>query len=270
MPLEIRPQTMDLKTSDLYLGYGSSPVIDGLNFVVPAGKITAVIGANGSGKSTLLRGLSRVLKPTSGSVLLNGRNIHEQSTKAVARQVGLLPQGPTAPSGLTVMDLVRRGRYPHQRMFEQWSSEDETSVRKALALTKLSDSAGVLVDHLSGGQRQRAWIAMALAQDAHLMLLDEPTTYLDIAHQVEILELLKKLNIEEARTVVMVLHDINQGSRYADHVVAMLNGAVAVQGAPKEVLTASMIERVFGLKAVVIADPVTGTPLCVPDAPENA
>ncbi|HAE55369.1 MAG TPA: cobalamin/Fe(3+)-siderophore ABC transporter ATP-binding protein [Acidimicrobiaceae bacterium] len=232
--------------------------------------MTAVIGANGSGKSTLLRGLSRVLKPTSGSVLLNGRNIHEQSTKAVARQVGLLPQGPTAPSGLTVMDLVRRGRYPHQRMFEQWSSEDEMAVQKALALTKLSDSADDLVDHLSGGQRQRAWIAMALSQDAHLMLLDEPTTYLDIAHQVEILELLKKLNIEEARTVVMVLHDINQGSRYADHVVAMLNGAVAVQGAPQEVLTASMIERVFGLKAVVIADPVTGTPLCVPDAPENA
>ena len=270
MPLEIRPQTMDLKTSDLYLGYGSSPVIDGLNFVVPAGKITAIIGANGSGKSTLLRGLSRVLKPTSGSVLLNGRDIHEQSTKAVARQVGLLPQGPTAPSGLTVMDLVRRGRYPHQRIFDQWSSEDETSVRKALALTKLSDSAGVLVDHLSGGQRQRAWIAMALAQDAHLMLLDEPTTYLDIAHQVEILELLKKLNIEEARTVVMVLHDINQGSRYADHVVAMLNGDVFIQGAPDEVVTASMMEKVFGLKAVVIADPATGTPLCVTDAPANA
>ncbi len=269
MPREITPQTTDLETSDLVLGYGSKPVIAGLNFVVPAGKITAIIGANGSGKSTLLRGLSRVLKPTNGSVFLNGRDIHEQSTKAVARQVGLLPQGPTAPSGLTVMDLVRRGRYPHQRIFDQWSREDEAAVQKALTLTRLSDSAGDLVDHLSGGQRQRAWIAMALSQDARLMLLDEPTTYLDIAHQVEILELLRKLNIEEARTVVMVVHDINQGSRYADHVVAMLNGDVAIQGTPDEVVTPSMMEKVFGLKAVVIADPATGTPLCVPDIPGN-
>ena len=197
--------------------------------------------------------------------MLNGRDIHDQSTKAVAKRIGLLPQGPTTPSGVTVLDLVRRGRYPHQRLFDQWSTQDEIAVKKALVLTGLQDDPDEYVDHLSGGQRQRAWIAMALAQETDLMLLDEPTTHLDIAHQVEVLDLLRDLNRSEGRTIVMVLHDINQGCRYADHVVAMNDGKIVNQGAPQEVVNGQMMEEVFGLAAVVIPDPVTGTPLCVPD-----
>ena len=254
-----------LETSEVVLSYGSKRVVDDLDFVIPAGKITAIIGANGSGKSTCLRGLARVLRPVGGAVLLNGEDIHLQPTKAVAKQIGLLPQGPTAPTGVTVSDLVRRGRYPHQRLFDQWSTEDEAAVQKALFLTALNDASEEHVDHLSGGQRQRAWIAMALAQETDLMLLDEPTTHLDIAHQVEVLNLLRDLNRTEGRTVVMVLHDINQGCRYADHVVAMRDGKIVNQGSPQEVVNSQMIDEVFVLAAVVIPDPVTGTPLCVPD-----
>ena len=256
---------VNLETTEVVLAYGSKRVVDGLDFVVPEGKITVIIGPNGSGKSTCLRGLARVLRPAGGVVLLNGRDIHDQSTKVVAKQIGILPQGPTVPAGVTVLDLVRRGRYPHQRLFDQWSTEDELAVREALALTGLQDESDEYVDHLSGGQQQRAWIAMALAQETDLMLLDEPTTHLDIAHQIEVLDLLRDLNRIEGRTVVMVLHDINQGCRYADHVVVMNNGKIANQGAPEEVVNSQMMEEVFGLAAVVIADPVTGTPLCVPD-----
>ncbi|HAF68245.1 MAG TPA: cobalamin/Fe(3+)-siderophore ABC transporter ATP-binding protein [Acidimicrobiaceae bacterium] len=256
---------VNLETSEVVLSYGSKRIVDDLDFVVPEGKITAIIGPNGSGKSTCLRGLARVLRPVGGMVLLNGRDIHDQSTKAVAKRIGLLPQGPTTPSGVTVLDLVRRGRYPHQRLFDQWSTQDEIAVKKALVLTGLQDDPDEYVDHLSGGQRQRAWIAMALAQETDLMLLDEPTTHLDIAHQVEVLDLLRDLNRSEGRTIVMVLHDINQGCRYADHVVAMNDGKIVNQGAPQEVVNGQMMEEVFGLAAVVIPDPVTGTPLCVPD-----
>ncbi len=256
---------VNLETSDVVLSYGSKRVVDDLDFIVPEGKITAIIGPNGSGKSTCLRGLARVLRPAEGVITLNGRDIHAQPTKAVAKQIGLLPQGPTTPSGVTVLDLVRRGRYPHQRLFDQWSTEDEVAVGNALILTGLEDDLDQYVDHLSGGQRQRAWIAMALAQETDLMLLDEPTTHLDIAHQVEVLDLLRDLNRTEGRTVVMVLHDINQGCRYADHVVAMNDGRIANQGAPEEVVNSQMMQEVFGLAAVVISDPVTGTPLCVPD-----
>jgi len=255
---------VNLQTSDVVLSYGSKRVVDDFDFAVPKGKVTAVIGPNGSGKSTCLRGLARVLRPTKGVVLLNGRDIHSQSTKVVAKQIGLLPQGPTTPSGVTILDLVRRGRYPHQRLFDQWSAEDEVAVRKALVVTGLDGASDEYVDHLSGGQRQRAWIAMALAQETDLMLLDEPTTHLDIAHQVEVLDLLRHLNRTEGRTVVMVLHDINQGCRYADHVVAMNGGRIVSQGPPGEVVNSQMMEEVFGLAAVVIPDPVTGTPLCIP------
>ncbi len=260
---------VNLETSDVVLSYGSKRVVDDLDFIVPEGKITAIIGPNGSGKSTCLRGLARVLRPAEGVITLNGRDIHAQPTKAVAKQIGLLPQGPTTPSGVTVLDLVRRGRYPHQRLFDQWSTEDEVAVGNALILTGLEDDLDQYVDHLSGGQRQRAWIAMALAQETDLMLLDEPTTHLDIAHQVEVLDLLRDLNRTEGRTVVMVLHDINQGCRYADHVVAMNDGRIANQGAPEEVVNSQMMQEVFGLAAVVISDPVTGTPLCVPDATDK-
>jgi iron complex transport system ATP-binding protein len=246
------------------LGYAERPVVRDLTVAVPDGRITVVVGPNACGKSTLLRGMARLLRPASGAVLLDGTAIHRTPTRQVARTLGLLPQDPVAPEGVTVADLVGRGRHPRQRALRRWSREDEQAVAGALALTGTTDLAGRLVDELSGGQRQRAWIAMALAQGTDLLLLDEPTTYLDVTHQVEMLDLLVDLNRTRGTTVVMVLHDLNLAARYADHLVAMSEGRVVAEGTPRAVVTEETVRAVFGLENRVITDPVARTPLVVP------
>ena len=253
-----------LRARDLKLAYGERVVVDGLDFEVEGGTITAVIGPNGCGKSTMLRALGRLLQPQRGEVLLDGEKIHKMSTKEVARILGVLPQSPAAPEGLTVADLVARGRHPHQSWYRQWSSDDESAVAEALAMTGIGDLAERTLDELSGGQRQRAWLSMALAQGTDLLLLDEPTTYLDLSHQVDVLELVGRLHDESGRTVVMVLHDLNLAARYADRLVAMKDGAIVASGEPGEVLTEELLADVFDLRARVIPDPVAGTPMVVP------
>ncbi len=254
----------DLRARSISLSYGGRLIVPDLDIVVPAHEITVIVGANACGKSTLLRGLGRLLKPLTGAVLLDGADIHSLPTREVARRLGLLPQTPTAPDGITVADLVGRGRFPHQRWYRQWSPEDAEAVARALAVTRTTDLADRAVDELSGGQRQRVWIAMTLAQGTPLLLLDEPTTYLDLAHQVEVLDLLADLNETEGRTVVIVLHDLNLACRYAHHLVAMADGRIVAEGPPSEVVTAELVEAVFGLPCQVIADPLTGTPLVLP------
>jgi iron complex transport system ATP-binding protein len=256
--------TSRLSASRLSLGYADRPVVRDLDLAVPEGQVTVIVGANGCGKSTLLRGLGRLLKPTSGAVLLDGRSIHEQPSREVARALGLLPQDPVAPEGLTVVDLVGRGRHPHHGPFRRWSAADDAAVARALELTDTIDLAHRPVDELSGGQRQRVWIAMALAQETDLLLLDEPTTYLDVAHQVEVLDLLVDLNAARGATVLMVLHDLNLAGRYADHLVALREGRVVAAGAPSDVVTPALVREVFGLESRVIVDPVSRTPLVVP------
>ncbi|MEO0767991.1 MAG: ABC transporter ATP-binding protein [Cyanobacteria bacterium J06649_4] len=253
-----------LTTQKLTLGYDSTTIIDTLDIVIPSGKITVLVGPNGCGKSTLLKGLGRLLKPKHGFVYLDGTSITKLSTKAVAKQMGLLPQGPSAPEGLTVQELVAQGRYPHQSWLKQWGTEDEQQVEAALAITELQALANRPVDSLSGGQRQRAWIAMTLAQNTQILLLDEPTTFLDLAHQIEVLDLLYDLNQREGRTIVIVLHELNQACRYADHLVAMKAGAIFAQGNPHTVMTETLVQEVFGLDCRIIEDPVAGTPLCIP------
>ncbi|MBN8637512.1 MAG: ABC transporter ATP-binding protein [Anaerolineae bacterium] len=253
-----------LQVDNLSLSYdGGTHVIHDLNLTLNRGSITALVGPNGCGKSTLLRGLSRLLKPAHGAVYLDGQNVHAMKAKDLARQLGILPQAPTAPDGLTVHELVAQGRYPHQSWLKQWSAEDEEIVAHALDQTNLTLFADRAVDTLSGGQRQRAWIAMALAQQTDVLLLDEPTTYLDLAHQIDVLDLLAELN-EEGRTIIMVLHDLNQAARYADTIIALRGGQIIAQGAPDKVIVPETILQVFGLEADVVRDPVTGTPLCVP------
>lgn len=252
-----------LRADQLSLAYDGISIIEELNLDAPAGCITALVGPNGCGKSTLLRGLARLLKPKGGMVYLDGKAIHTLPTKAVAQQIGLLPQSPTAPAGLTVYELVAQGRYPHQSWFQQWSAEDARSTQEALAITDLTHMADRPLDTLSGGQRQRAWIAMALAQETEILLLDEPTTFLDLAYQLEVLDLLHDLN-ERGRTIIMVLHDLNQACRYAHHVVAMRSGAIMAQGTPQEVMTPEMVKEVFQLNCQIVADPISGTPLCIP------
>ena len=253
-----------LETDRLTLSYGDFPVIENLTMSIPKGKITVLIGGNGSGKSTLLRAMARLLKPSEGAVLLDGQSIASLPTKEVAKRLAILPQGPLAPEGLTVIQLVRQGRYPYRRWLAQWSEEDERMVARALKATRLEQMAERPVDSLSGGQRQRAWIAMTLAQGTRTILLDEPTTYLDLSHQIEVLDLLFELNEFEQRTIVMVLHDINLACRYAHHIVAIKDGTVVASGKPEEIVTESMIRRVFDLECKIIADPVYGTPLCIP------
>jgi len=238
-------------------------VVRDLNLRFRRGTITALVGPNGCGKSTLLRGLSCLLRPGAGSVYLDGRDIHAMKAKDLARQIGILPQSPTAPEGLTVHELVAQGRYPHQNWFQQWSREDERIVQEALEATSLVWFADRPVDTLSGGQRQRAWIAITLAQQTDVLLLDEPTTYLDLAYQMEVLDLLADLNAA-GRTIIMVLHDLNQAARYADTLVALRDGQIVAQGTPEQVVTSDHILRIFGLSAEVVSDPITGTPLCVP------
>ncbi|MGW6139988.1 ABC transporter ATP-binding protein [Streptomyces sp. NPDC055140] len=259
-----------LSTRALTLAYEDRTVVHDLDLVVPDGRVTVIVGPNACGKSTTLRALGRLLKPRSGSVLLDGEALTKLPTKKIAQQIGLLPQTPVAPEAITVADLVARGRQPHQHWWQQWSDADERAVTEAMERTDVAALADRSVDELSGGQRQRVWIAMALAQETELLLLDEPTTYLDIAHQVEVLDLVRQLNHDKDRTVVLVLHDLNQAARYADHLVAMKSGRIVAEGPPAEVVTADLVREVFGLDCVVVPDPVTGSPLIVPGAPWQA
>lgn len=246
------------------LAYGDRTVVSSLDLLVPPGQITAIVGANACGKSTLLRAMARLLPPRSGRVVLDGEVLHRLPTRQVARTLGLLPQSPIAPEGIVVADLVARGRHPYQRMLSRSTPEDDAAVTRALELTGTLELADRSVDELSGGQRQRVWIAMALAQHTDILLLDEPTTYLDVSHQVEVLDLLTDLNRERGTTIVMVLHDLNLAARYADHLVAVANGRVHSAGAPDQVLTAEMVHEVFGMRSQVVPDPVSGRPLVVP------
>lgn len=255
-----------LYARDLKLGYGNLAILEQIAIDIPDGKITALIGANGSGKSTLLRALGRVLDPQGGSVFLDGKAIATLPRKEVARTMAMLPQSPISPEGLTVRELCRFGRHPHKALLSRSSAHDEAVVGAALSAAGLEDLAERPLDRLSGGQRQRAWIAMALAQETPILLLDEPTTFLDIAHQIEVLQLLRTLNRTSGRTVVMVLHDLNQAAQYADHLIAVADGAIHATGKPEDLLTPELVRHVFGIEAVVVPHPVDNSPLCLPIA----
>lgn len=257
------PVPVSLLASDVTLGYDQSPVITGLSLDVPDHSFTIVIGPNACGKSTLLRGLARLLAPTAGAVLLDGQSIQRQKSKDVAKRLGLLPQSSLAPDGITVADLVARGRFPHQHALRTWSRDDEAAVAAAMAATNVTELSRRLVDELSGGQRQRVWVAMALAQQTGHLLLDEPTTFLDIAHQIDLMELFAELH-RGGTTLVAVLHDLNHAARYASHLVAMRDGEIVAQGEPREIITEQIVEAVYDLPCRVITDPVSGTPLVLP------
>ncbi|AZS89367.1 ABC transporter ATP-binding protein [Streptomyces griseoviridis] len=253
-----------LATEDLTLGYGDRAVIEGLDLALAPGEITVIVGANACGKSTLLRSMSRLLAPRSGRVVLDGKEVHRLPAKELARTLGLLPQSPVTPEGITVLDLVGRGRHPHQRAFSRWTSRDDAAVAAALEATRTTDLMDRSVDELSGGQRQRVWIAMALAQQTDLLLLDEPTTFLDISHQIEVLDLLTDLNRTRGTTIVMVLHDLNLAARYADRLVALAAGRLHASGTPAEVLTQDTVRAVYGMASRIIEDPLSGRPLVLP------
>ncbi|MFY0406219.1 ABC transporter ATP-binding protein [Solicola sp. PLA-1-18] len=253
-----------LGTEKVCLGYGDRHVVDHLTVQVPPGQVSVIVGANACGKSTLLRGMARLLSPSAGTVVLDGESIHSMPTKKVATMLGLLPQHPVAPEGIKVADLVGRGRYPHQGWFRSWTAADDQAVTDALTVTETHELADRPVDELSGGQRQRVWIAMALAQQTDLLLLDEPTTYLDVSHQVEVLDLLTDLNRRAGTTIVIVLHDLNLACRYADHLIAMKDGRVVGEGAPSDVVTEETVAQVFGMASRVVPDPVSRTPMVVP------
>ncbi|MEV7869400.1 ABC transporter ATP-binding protein [Streptomyces sp. NPDC088124] len=253
-----------LQARDVRLGYDGREVVAGLSVGIPPGRITMIVGPNACGKSTLLRSMARLLTPTEGSVLLDGRDIRAMPTKEVAAVLGILPQSPVAPDGITVSDLVGRGRYPHQGWFRRWTAEDDAAVARALLATDVLELAERPVDELSGGQRQRVWIAMALSQRTDILLLDEPTTFLDISHQLDVLDLLTDLNRTYGSTIVVVLHDLNLACRYADHLVAMKDGRIVAEGAPKEIVSASLVTEVFGMRCSVTEDPASLTPMIVP------
>ncbi|MGO1531500.1 MAG: ABC transporter ATP-binding protein [Micrococcaceae bacterium] len=257
------PTPARVVVEDATIGYDKRTISRELSVAIPDGSFTAIIGPNGCGKSTLLRGIARVLTPSAGRVLLDGKAIGSYKSKDVARRLGLLPQTSLAPDGIRVADLVARGRAPYQNLFQQWRESDEDAVARALEATRLTGLSGRLVDELSGGQRQRVWVAMLLAQDTPIMLLDEPTTFLDIAHQYELMELFRGFH-GDGKTLVAVLHDLNQAARYADHLIVMKDGQIVTTGAPDGVISAELIEEVFGLRALVMPDPITGTPTVVP------
>jgi iron complex transport system ATP-binding protein len=258
------PAAHELRAENLSLGYAGADVIRRLDILVPDGRITMIVGANACGKSTLLRGLARLLRPRGGSVILDGKSMQDLKSIDVAKVLGLLPQAPVAPDGITVGGLVGRGRYPHQGWFRHWSKEDDAAVANALAATGTDDLVERSLAELSGGQRQRVWVAMALAQDTDLLLLDEPTTFLDINHQVELLDLLTDLNRASGKTIVVVLHDLNLACRYADHIIAMKDGTILAEGAPCDVIDAAMVTEVYGVACEVVSDPVSSTPMIVP------
>ncbi|MEC5317369.1 ABC transporter ATP-binding protein [Brenneria populi subsp. brevivirga] len=264
-----------LHAADLTLAYDKKIIAQALNVTIPDNQFSVIIGPNACGKSTLLRALCRLLKPLAGEVLLDGKNIHQIPTKALARQIGLLPQQAIVPDNITVADLVARGRYPHQSLLRQWSTADQEVVEQAMIATNVHTLAERSVDELSGGQRQRVWIAMVLAQQTPLLLLDEPTTWLDMTHQIDLLDLFRDLQQRHGRTLVAVLHDLNQACRYADNLIVMQAGKIMAQGNPAEIISADLIKRVFGMSCVIINDPVSHTPLIVPcgryhPAPDDA
>ena len=253
-----------LRGEALTLAYGKKTIAESLNVTIPDGHFTAIIGPNGCGKSTLLRTLSRLMTPVHGHVYLDGEEIQRYASKEVARRIGLLAHNATTPGEISVQELVARGRYPHQPLFTRWRQEDEDAVQRAMQATGIMNLASQSVDTLSGGQRQRAWIAMVLAQDTSIMLLDEPTTWLDISHQIDLLELRSELNRTQGYTLAAVLHDLNQACRYATHLIALRDGEIVAQGAPREIVTPALIERIYGMRCMIIDDPVAGTPLVVP------
>ncbi len=264
-PTENAPHTTArLRCSGLTVGYDQRVVIDGLDIDIPDGRVTTIIGSNGCGKSTLLRCLARLLPPKAGTVFLDGEDIAHVRPKQVARTLAILPQNPVAPEGLTVADLVGRGRHPHQRWYQQATAADEAAVAEAMEMTDTLELADRTLDALSGGQRQRVWIALTLAQGTDLILLDEPTTYLDLAHSIDVLDLVRRLRDDHGKTVVMVLHDLNLAARYSDSLVVMKNGAIVTTGAPAQVIDAEMLDEAFGLRAHVMTDPISGGPLIVP------
>jgi len=257
-------QQPQLKAQSVTLGYGAQTVTcRDLTLAIRPGSFTVIVGPNACGKSTLLRALARLLVPSQGQVVLDGQDINRLKTRDVARRLGLLPQASSAPEGISVAELVARGRYPHQSFLRQWSAADEDAVRSAIAASDIADLSEQPVDTLSGGQRQRAWVAMALAQETPILLLDEPTTFLDIAHQIDLMDLLERLN-REGRTIVAVLHDLNQAARYASHLVAMKDGSIIMEGHPRDVVTQGMVKTIFDIACIVIDDPVTGLPMVVP------
>lgn len=257
-------QNHQLIAAGINLGYGDRQIVTDLDLTIPPGRLTVIVGANACGKSTLLRGCARLLAPSRGAVYLDGKPIHQMPTREVATLLGVLPQSPIAPEAILVADLVGRGRYPHQGWFRRWTSEDDAAVAEALQATDMAEMADRPVDELSGGQRQRVWIAMALAQQTDLLLLDEPTTFLDINHQVEVLDLLTDLVRHSGRTVVVVLHDLNLACRYADHIVAMKAGSIVAEGRPVDVITEEVVSDVFGMASRIVVDPISNSPMIVP------
>jgi iron complex transport system ATP-binding protein len=257
-----------IETDRLDIGYEDLIIVQDLHLKLHKHKITALVGANGCGKSTILKAIARILKPEQGVVYLNGQALHTQKSKEIARQLAILPQNPEAPEGLTVAELVSYGRSPHQSGFAALSRRDKEIIQQALEVTNMLAFARRPVDQLSGGQKQRVWIAMALAQETELLLLDEPTTYLDIAHQYDVLSLLKRLNQKEGRTIVMVVHDLNHASQFADYMVAISEGKIAYSGTPREVMRPEILYEVFGIHSNILNDPVTGQPICLPYVPE--
>lgn len=252
------------RAEQLASGYDDKTILQNINLEIPANKISVIIGSNGCGKSTLLKTLAKLIKPSQGDITLDGKNISKIPPKKLAQILGVLPQSPIVPEGITVADLIGRGRFPHQSLFSGWSKQDYEAVAEAMEIMNVTEFADLDIDELSGGQRQRVWIAMALAQQTDILFLDEPTTFLDITYQVEILDLLTDLNRKHGTTIVMVLHDINLSARYADYIYAIKYGKLVSEGAPKEVITDSLIKEIFDMNSIVMDDPVSHTPLVVP------
>ncbi|MDQ0272289.1 ABC transporter ATP-binding protein [Cytobacillus purgationiresistens] len=256
--------THQFQTEEIVAGYDNKTILHGLNVDIPSNRINVIIGANACGKSTLLKTMARLIKPLSGKVILDGKSIDKIPPKQLARVLGILPQSPIVPEGISVTDLVGRGRYPHQSLFSGWTKKDYKAVAEAMEIMNITELANRNIDELSGGQRQRVWIAMALTQQTDILFLDEPTTFLDIAYQVEILDLLTDLNRKYGTTIVMVLHDINLSARYADHIFALRKGKLIAEGEPSKVITSKLVKEVFGLDCTVIADPISQSPLVIP------